>query len=100
MMKNLRSINTAVVLLLISSPAYPQLTIDMAAIKCDQYLAMTPVMSRDFSAWMSGWFSYQTRRTSVDLLLHQRNIAAVKEWCVYHPGESVMSGLKLAITPQ
>ena len=39
--------------------AHAQLTIDMNSIKCDQYLAMSPEMSRDFSAWMSGWFSYQ-----------------------------------------
>ena len=39
----------------------------MGAFTCGQYLAMSPAMSRDFSAWMSGWFSYQTRRTFVDL---------------------------------
>jgi len=99
-MKLLRSINTAVVLLLLSSPAYPQLTIDMAAIKCDQYLAMTPVMSRDFSAWMSGWFSYQTRREFVDIELHQKNIANLKAWCQYHPQEGVMAGLQRGIGPQ
>ena len=43
--------------------ANAQLIIDMGAIRCDQYLAMPPAQSRDFSAWMSGWFSYQTRRT-------------------------------------
>ena len=97
----LRLISTAFAIsLLLPVAANAQITLDMSAINCNQYLAMSPSTSRDFSAWMSGWFSYQTRRTSVDLLLHQRNIAAVKEWCVYHPGESVMSGLKLAIAPQ
>ncbi|HEY2758738.1 MAG TPA: HdeA/HdeB family chaperone [Pseudolabrys sp.] len=80
--------------------ANAQLTINMNMIKCDQYLAMSPDMSRDFSAWMSGWFSYQTRRTFVDLALHQKNIANVKAWCQYHPQESVMTGLQNAIGPQ
>jgi hypothetical protein len=55
--------------------ANAQLTIDMGKITCGQYLAMPPSQSDNFSAWMSGWFSYQNRRTFVDLLLHQRNIA-------------------------
>ena len=93
-MKLLRSINTAVVLLLLSSPAYPQLTIDMAAIKCDQYLAMTPVMSRDFSAWMSGWFSQRFGHVSVGMNDFARNIAAVKQWCGLNPQRTVMAALE------
>jgi hypothetical protein len=77
--------------------ANAQLTIDMANIKCDQYLSMPPSQSNDFSAWMSGWFSYKNNRTFVDLVAHQKNIASVKEWCRFHPGESVMTGLKNAV---
>jgi hypothetical protein len=93
-------ISTAFAISLVPMAANAQLTIDMGAIKCDQYLAMSPSMSRDFSAWMSGWFSYQTRRTFVDVLVHQKNIANVKAWCQYHPQESVMSGLQTAIGSQ
>ena len=95
-----RFIGLAFAFSIISVAANAQLTIDMSAIKCDQYLAMSPAMSRDFSAWMSGWFSYQTRRTSVDLLLHQKNIANLKAWCQFHPREGVMNGLQNAIGPQ
>ena len=80
--------------------AHAQLTIDMASIRCDQYLAMPPGQSRDFSSWMSGWFSYQTRRTFVDLLAHQQNVASVKTWCQRHPNAPVMSALKASIGPQ
>lgn len=96
----LRLISTAFALSLLPAVANAQLTIDMGAIKCDQYLAMTPSMSRDFSAWVSGWFSYQTRRTFVDLALHQKNIANLKEWCKFHPQASVMNGLQTAIGNQ
>lgn len=47
--------------------ANAQLTVEMASIRCEQYLAMTPSQSRDFSSWIGG-----------DLLAHQKNIANVK----------------------
>ena len=67
-------LSTVFAITLLPVAAHAQLTIDMNSIKCDQYLAMSPEMSRDFSAWMSGWFSIRlaghlwisayTRRTS------------------------------------
>jgi hypothetical protein len=96
----LRLISTAFAISLLPVAANAQLAIDMGAIKCDQYLAMSPSMSRDFSSWVSGWFSYQTRRTFVDLVLHQKNIANLKAWCQYHPQDSVMIGLQAGIGPQ
>ena len=81
---------------LLQSPAHAQLTIDMSLITCEQYLRMTPAVSRDFSAWMSGWFHYQSQRTKVDLILLQKNIASVKEWCQNHAQDKVMAGLQNA----
>ncbi len=77
--------------------ANAQLTIDMGSITCGQYVAMPPSQSDNFSAWMSGWFSYQNNKTYVNFVAHQKNIASVKEWCKFHPDESVMTGLKKAI---
>jgi len=96
----LRLIGTAVAILLFPMAANAQITIDMGAFTCEQYLAMSPAMSRDFSAWMSGWFSYQTRRTFVDVLLHQQNIVSLKSWCQIHPQASVMTALQSAIGSQ
>ena len=92
----LRLISTAFAISLLSGTANAQVTIDMAAFTCGQYLAMSPSMSRDFSAWMSGWFSYQLSKETIDLLTHEKNIANVKAWCQYHPQDTVMSGLKNA----
>jgi hypothetical protein len=86
----------AIAILIVPIAANAQLTIEMANIRCEQYLAMTPAQSRDFSAWMSGWFSYQLGKTKVDLVAHEKNIENVKAWCQYHPRETVMSGLKNA----
>jgi len=90
----------AIAIFIVPIAANAQLTIEMANIRCEQYLAMTPAQSRDFSAWMSGWFSYQLGKTTVDLVAHQKNIENVKAWCQYHPRETVMSGLKNATGAQ
>ena len=96
----LRLISAAFAVSLLPVTASAQAIIDMAALTCSDYLAMPPAASRDFSAWMSGWFSYQTRRTSVDLAAHQKNVANYKAWCQYHPQASVMEAVQTAIGPQ
>jgi hypothetical protein len=87
-------------LLLAPVAANAQLTVDMRAIKCADYLAMPASTSANFSAWMSGWFSYQTHRPFVDLVTHRKNVANVKEWCKYHQQESVQAGVEKALGPQ
>ena len=94
-----RLICTAFAVSLIPMTANAQFVINMGAFTCSQYLAMSPSTSRDFSAWMSGWFSYQTRRTILDLTAHQNNIAKLKSWCQYNPQASVMAALQ-SVIPQ
>ena len=96
----IRLMSLAFAISLLPAGANAQLTIDMNNIKCDQYLAMSPSESRSFSAWMSGWFSYQLNKTTIDLITHEKNVANVKAWCQYHPQETVMSGLKNATGQQ
>ena len=93
----IRLIGTAFAIALLPAAANAQTTIDMSAFTCGRYLAMSPTMSRDFSAWMSGWFSYQTDRPFVDVLAHQQNIANLKSWCTARPQASVMDALQAAI---
>lgn len=95
----LRLISVAFAISLLPMAAHAQLIINMGAFTCSQYLAMSPSTSRDFSAWMSGWFSYQTRRTVLDLAVHENNIAKLKSWCVYNPQASVMAALQ-SVIPQ
>lgn len=54
-----RFIGLTFVIAMVPVVANAQLTIDMGKITCGQYLAMPPSQSDNFSAWMSGWFSYQ-----------------------------------------
>ena len=73
-------------------------TVDMRSITCSEYLAMPAAPSSKFSAWMTGWFSYQSRRTFVDFDLHRANVASVRTWCQSNPSASVMVGLEKSIS--
>jgi HdeA/HdeB family len=73
------------------------ITADIRSITCGEYLAMPAEPSSKFSAWMTGWFSYQSRRTFVDFDLHRANVASVRAWCQSNPGASVMAGLEKSI---
>jgi HdeA/HdeB family protein len=95
----LRLISAAFAISLLPAAANAQVVIDMSAFNCSQYLAMSPTTSRDFSAWMSGWFNYQNRSTSVDILVHQKNMATLKSWCQLHPQANVMTALQSALGP-
>jgi hypothetical protein len=83
-----------------ATAANAQVTIQMRSFKCQEFLALTPAQSASFSAWMSGWYSYQVNKTWVDLVAYQKNIANVRAWCKYHPQETVMSGLDKAAAGQ
>ena len=80
--------------------AHAQAIVDMGRLTCAQYLVMSPSMSSHFSAWMSGWAAYEVRRTYVDLVAHQKNIASMKSWCQLRPQASVMDALKSEIGPR
>jgi len=72
-------------------------TVNMRSITCSEYLAMPASSSNKFSAWMTGWFTYQSSRTYVDFDLHRANVASVRTWCQTNPGASVMVALENAI---
>ena len=72
-------------------------TADIRSITCGEYLAMSAAPSSKFSAWMTGWFSYESRRTFVDFDLHRANVTSVRAWCQSNPTASVMVGLEKSI---
>jgi len=97
---NFRLIGAAFAISLLPVTAHAQALVDMGRFTCAQYLAMSPSMSRHFSAWVSGWAAYQVRRTYVDVVAHQKNIESMKSWCQLRPQASVMDAVKGAIGPQ
>jgi hypothetical protein len=92
--------SAALAIWLFPAAASAQLSVDMSSVRCEQYLAMAPAQAKDFSAWMSGWFSYKIGKTWVDLVAYKKNVENVKAWCIHHPKETVMSGLEKATGAQ
>jgi hypothetical protein len=84
----------------VAVPIEAQTTVKMRKVTCVQFLAMTPPESKLFSAWMSGWYSYEVGKTWIDMTARQKNVENVKAWCRYHPQETVMSGLDKATAGQ
>jgi len=80
--------------------ANAQITVQMAEIRCDQYLAMPPAQQEKFSAWMSGWYSYQTRTPWIEFIQYRQNIANVRDWCVRWHNKKIMTGLSKATGTQ
>lgn len=84
----------------VAVPIEVQTVVEMRKVTCVQYLAMTLSESKRFSAWMSGWYSYQVGKTSVDVITYRKNVENVRAWCQFHPQEAVMSGLDQATAGQ
>jgi hypothetical protein len=76
--------------------AQAQVTFDMSRVSCAEYTAMNPATSRDFSAWMSGWFNQQAGSSTLNVEGYRRNVANVQRWCASNPNQLVMAGLKSA----
>ncbi|MFN3891921.1 MAG: HdeA/HdeB family chaperone [Beijerinckiaceae bacterium] len=80
----------------LSASAQAQVTFDMSRVTCADYAAMDPVTSRDFSAWMSGWFNQRAGSTRLNVEGYRRNVASVQSWCASNPRQLVMAGLTTA----
>lgn len=80
------------------APAHAQLNYDMAKVTCAEYLAMDPDTSRDFSAWMSGWFNQKGGSTTINVDGFRKNVANVKSWCQKSPKSGLMGGLQAAMS--
>lgn len=81
----------------LSLPAQAQVTYDMSKVTCAEYLAMDDIVSREFSAWMSGWFNEKAGSTSFNLEGYRANVASVRNWCKSNASVSVMESLKNAV---
>ena len=96
----LRLTSAAFAISLVAGAANAQTVIDMSKFTCAQYLAMSPAMTDNFSAWMSGWFTFHANKTQVDMALHESNIASLRAWCQARPQVDVMTALKESIARQ
>jgi acid stress chaperone HdeB len=83
-------------LALLGAPAQAQITYDMSKTTCAEYLAMDADSSREFAAWMSGWFNQRSGSTSINLEGFRSNVASVRSWCASNAKASIMESLRIS----
>jgi HdeA/HdeB family len=76
------------------SPAVSQTIIEMAALKCSDYLESPPVRREQYAAWMSGYFNAAQNTPMVDLKRFATNKKLVEEHCRGHKEENLMDAIR------
>ena len=79
------------------SAARAQETIDVAKIKCDQFLASRVVDSRTLSIWLSGYSNGTRHNTVVNVSEFQKHSTDVMDYCISHPDTNLMDAVKNAL---
>jgi acid stress chaperone HdeB len=73
-----------------STAALTQVTIDVAKITCDQFVAGKVADSRSVSIWLSGYYHGMHNNTLLDVNGLQQSSQAVMDYCFSHRNVTLM----------
>lgn len=76
-----------------STMAVAQVTIDVAKITCDQFLAGKVADSRSVTVWLSGYYHGMHNNTLLDVNALQQESQAVMDYCITHPSVILMDAV-------
>lgn len=76
-----------------SAPASAQMTIDVAKITCNQFLAGKVADSRSVTVWLSGYYHGMHGKTVLDVNALQQDSQAVMDYCITHPSVILMDAV-------
>lgn len=76
-----------------STAALTQVTIDVAKITCDQFLAGKVADSRSVTVWLSGYYHGMHNNTVLDVSALQQDSQAVMDYCITHPKVILMDAV-------
>jgi len=76
-----------------STAASAQVTIDVAKITCDQFLAGKVADSRSVTVWLSGYYHGMHGNTVLDVNALQQDSQAVMDYCITHPSVILMDAV-------
>ena len=65
----------------LSSPARAQVTIDVAKITCDQWLAYKIADPDHIAIWLSGYYNSKRSNTVIDVQVFKENISRLRDLC-------------------
>lgn len=94
-MKCWRSISFLALLTIVASPTagLAQVTIDVAKITCDQFIAGKVADSRSVTVWLSGYYHGVHGNTVLDVNALQEDSQAVMDYCITHPSVILMDAI-------
>jgi acid stress chaperone HdeB len=76
-----------------STAGWAQVTIDVAKITCDQFLAGKVADSRSVTVWLSGYYHGVHGNTVLDVNALQQDSQAVMDYCISHPSVILMDAV-------
>lgn len=76
-----------------STAGFAQVTIDVAKITCDQFLAGKVADLRSVTVWLSGYYHGMRGNTLLDVNALQQDLQAVMDYCITHPNVILMDAV-------
>ena len=70
--------------------AQAQVMLDMSLITCKELAGMPDERAPMIAAWLAGYFSAKTDRSTIDMRYLQRNTKVATDYCKTHPSETLM----------
>lgn len=89
-----KALSAVFIVLGAASAARSQMTIDVAKITCDQFLAGKVADSRSVSVWLSGYYNGTRDNTVLDVNALQQDSQDVMAYCISHPSVILMDAVK------
>ena len=77
-----------------SAATQAQLTIDVAKITCEQFVAGKVADSRSLSIWLSGFYNGTRNNTLVDVSTLQKDSQDLMDYCFSHRKVILMNAVK------
>lgn len=86
----------SLLVLLVFSTAQAQVTIDLSKLTCDQIQnKMANPVALGF--WLSGYYAAKRNETTMDVLLFERNVDKVSEYCARNPDLNLMQAIETTL---
>lgn len=83
-----------------STAASAQMTIDVAKITCEQFLAGKVADSRSVVVWLSGYYHGLRNNTLLDVNALQENSQTLMDYCISHPSVILLNAITTLLEKQ
>jgi acid stress chaperone HdeB len=92
------SCSGAIFLVLMTSHAQAQTTIDVAKITCEQFVLMSVAPPDYIAIWLNGYYNGKRNNTTIDVQRLKDNARKVKSYCLYNKG-TIMEAVEKILSP-